>query len=294
MAGRRPRAAIVVSSPVIDLTTAELPVHRIARARGWAPVRLHELWEFRELLFFLVWRDVKVRYKQTALGMAWAVLQPVMTMVVFSVFFGRLAHIGTDGVPYPVFVYCALLPWQLFAYALSEASNSVVTNQRLLTKVYFPKLILPLASVLVGLVDFAVSGVVLLGLMAWYGISPGSGIWTIPVWTLLAVTTAVAVSLWLAALNVRYRDVRYTLPFLTQLWLFVTPVAYPSSLVREGWRVLYGLNPMVGVVDGFRWALVGGPWPAATVAASSAAVLVILVSGLFYFRRTERTFADIV
>lgn len=294
MAGRRPRAAIVVSSPVIDLTTAELPVHRIARARGWAPVRLHELWEFRELLFFLVWRDVKVRYKQTALGMAWAVLQPVMTMVVFSVFFGRLAHIGTDGVPYPVFVYCALLPWQLFAYALSEASNSVVTNQRLLTKVYFPKLILPLASVLVGLVDFAVSGVVLLGLMAWYGISPGSGIWTIPVWTLLAVTTAVAVSLWLAALNVRYRDVRYTLPFLTQLWLFVTPVAYPSSLVREGWRVLYGLNPMVGVVDGFRWALVGGPWPAATVAASSGAVLVILVSGLFYFRRTERTFADIV
>ncbi len=258
------------------------------------PVRLDELWEFRELLFFLVWRDVKVRYKQTALGMAWAVLQPVMTMVVFSIFFGRLAHIATDGVPYPVFAYCALLPWQLFAYALSESSNSVVTNQRLLTKVYFPKLILPLASVLVGLVDFAVSAVVLFGLMAWYGLAPGSGIWTLPLWTLLAVATAVAVSLWLAALNVRYRDVRYTLPFLTQLWLFVTPVAYPSSLVREGWRALYGLNPMVGVVDGFRWALVGGPWPGATVAASSAAVLVLLVTGLFYFRRTERTFADIV
>ena len=285
---------IVVSSQATDLTTADLPVHRIAPARGWVPVRLNELWAFRELLLFLVWRDVKVRYKQTVLGMAWAVLQPVMTMVVFSVFFGKLGHIGTGGVPYPVFAYCALLPWQLFAYALSEASNSVVTNQRLLSKVYFPKLILPLASVLVGLVDFAVFAVVLLGLMAWYGVMPGSGLWTIPIWTLLAVATAVAVSLWLAALNVRYRDVRYTLPFLTQLWLFVTPVAYPSSLVPDRWRALYGLNPMVGVVDGFRWALVGGPWPGATVATSSAAVLVILVSGLFYFRRTERTFADIV
>ncbi|MEO8481906.1 MAG: ABC transporter permease [Acidobacteriota bacterium] len=283
-----------MSSPVLDFSKGDLPVHRIAPADGWVPLRLGELWEFRELLFFLVWRDVKVRYKQTALGMAWAVLQPVMTTVVFSVFFGKLGHIPTDGVPYPVFVYCALLPWQLFAYALSESSNSVVTNQRLLTKVYFPKLILPLASVLVGLVDFAVSAVVLLGLMAWYGLGPGSGLWTIPIWTLLAVATALAVSLWLAALNVRYRDVRYTLPFLTQLWLFATPVAYPSSLAPQSWRAIYGLNPMVGVVDGFRWALVGGPWPGATVGASTAAVLVILVSGLFYFRRTERTFADIV
>jgi lipopolysaccharide transport system permease protein len=288
------RFAITVSSPASNLTTADLPTHRIAPARGWVPVRLGELWEFRELLLLLVWRDVKVRYKQTALGMAWAVLQPVLTMVVFSVFFGKLARIPTDGVPYPVFAYCALLPWQLFAYALSESSNSIVTNQRLLTTVYFPKLILPLASVLVGLVDFAVSGVVLLGLMTWYGLSPVGGLWTLPLWTLLAVTTALAVSLWLAALNVRYRDVRYTLPFLTQLWLFVTPVAYPSSLVKPAWRALYGLNPMVGVVDGFRWALVGGVWPGATVGASTAAVLLILVSGLFYFRRTERTFADVV
>lgn len=257
-------------------------------------MRLGELWEFRELLFFLVWRDVKVRYKQTALGMAWAVLQPVLTTVVFSIFFGHLGQIGTNGVPYPVFAYCALLPWQLFAYALSEGSNSVITNQRLLTKVYFPKLILPLASVLVGLVDFSVSAVVLLVLMAWYGLVPGVAILTVPIWVILAVATAVAVSLWLAALNVRYRDIRYTLPFLTQLWLFVTPVAYPSSLVREPWRAVYGLNPMVGVVDGFRWALVGGPWPAATVGASSIAVLIILTTGLFYFRRTERTFADVV
>jgi lipopolysaccharide transport system permease protein len=283
-----------MASSIPDTSSPDLPVYDIAPARGWVPVRLGELWEYRELLYFLVWRDVKVRYKQTALGMAWAVLQPTMTMVVFSIFFGRLGHIATDGPPYPVFAYCALLPWQLFAYALAESSNSIVTNQRLLTKVYFPKLILPLASVMVGLVDFSVSCLVLFGLMAWYGLVPGTAAWTIPLWTVLAVMTAVAVSLWLSSLNVRYRDIRYTVPFLTQLWLFATPVAYPSSLVPPAWRPLYALNPMVGVVDGFRWALLGGAWPGATVLASSAAVLVILVSGLFYFRRTERTFADIV
>jgi lipopolysaccharide transport system permease protein len=217
-----------------------------------------------------------------------------MTMIVFSIFFGWLGGIKTDGPPYPVFTYCALLPWQLFAYALSESSNSIVANQRLLTKVYFPKLILPLASVVVGLVDFAISFVVLLGLMAYYGITPGVAALSIPLWTLLAVLTAIAVSLWLSALNVRYRDIRYTLPFLTQLWLFTTPVAYPSSLVKEFWRPWYALNPMVGVVDGFRWALLGGRWPGVTVLASGAAVLLILVSGLLYFRRTERTFADVV
>ena len=217
-----------------------------------------------------------------------------MTMVVFSVFFGRLGRIPTDGIPYPVFTFCALLPWQLFAFALIESSNSVVSNQRLLTKVYFPKLLLPLASVAVGLVDFSVSFVVLLAVMAYYGITPGILALTVPLWALFAVTTAVAASLWLSALNVRYRDIRYTLPFLTQLWLFSTPVAYPTSMVPEAWRPLYALNPMVGVVDGFRWALVGGAWPQTTLVISGLVVLVTLTGGVFYFRRTERTFADLV
>jgi lipopolysaccharide transport system permease protein len=271
-----------------------LPVHHISPARGWIPVRLDELWEYRELFYAFVGREVRVRYKQTVLGIAWAVIQPLLTMVVFSAFFGRLAGIDTEGVPYPVFVYCALLPWQLFAFSLAEASNSVVANQRLLTKVYFPKLLLPLASVAVGMVDFAVSFVVLAALMAYYGIAPGVGLISIPAWALLAVATASAVSLWLSSLNVRYRDVRYTLPFLTQLWLFATPVAYPSALVPEAWRGWYALNPMVGVVDGFRWALIGGAWPGTTVLGSTVVVTVLFVGGLFYFRRTERTFADVV
>jgi lipopolysaccharide transport system permease protein len=272
----------------------QLSVHEIAPARGWVPVRLDELWEFRELLYFLVWREVRVRYKQTILGIGWAVLQPFMTMVVFSIFFGRLGRIETDGIPYPVFAFCALLPWQLFAFSLIESSNSVVANQRLLTKVYFPKLLLPLASVAVGMVDFAVSFGVLVALMAWYDIVPGISALSVPIWAVLAVATAVAASLWLSALNVRYRDVRYTLPFLTQLWLLSTPVAYPTSLVPEAWRPWYALNPMVGVVDGFRWALVGGAWPATTFLVSGGVVCVGLVGGLFYFRRTERTFADLI
>lgn len=258
------------------------------------PIDLAELWEFRELLGILVWRQVRVRYKQTALGVAWALIQPIMTMVVFSVLFGRLANVPSDGVPYPIFAFCALLPWQLFAYSLTEASNSVVASQQLLTKVYFPRVLLPLGSVAVGLVDFALAFAVLIGLMVWYGMVPGLEVLTVPLWTLLAVATAVAVSLWLSAVNVRYRDVRYTLPFLTQLWLFATPVAYPTSIVPEPWRVLYALNPMVGVVEGFRWALVGGPWPGVMVLFSAVAVTVLLVAGLFYFRRTERTFADVV
>jgi lipopolysaccharide transport system permease protein len=278
----------------VTRTSDGRPVYLIAPSRGWAPVRLAELWEFRELFGILVWRQVRVRYKQTALGVAWAVIQPVMTMVVFSVLFGRLARIPTDGVPYPIFVYCALLPWQLFAYSLTEASNSVVASQQLLTKVYFPRLLLPLASVSVSLVDFALSFVVFAVLMIWYGSAPGWAVLSVPLWTLLAVMTAVAVSVWLSALNVRYRDVRYTLPFLTQLWLFSTPVAYPTSSVPEPWRFWYALNPMVGVVDGFRWALVGGPWPGMTVFVSAVAVAVLLVGGAFYFRRTERTFADVV
>jgi homopolymeric O-antigen transport system permease protein len=275
--------------------SSDLPVQVIAPSSGWVPVQLGEVWQFRELLAFLVWREVKIRYKQTALGVAWAILQPFFTMVVFSVFFGRIGHIPSDGLPYPVFAFSALVPWQLFAFALAESSNSVVANQRLVTKVYFPRVIMPMAAVGVGLVDFCLSLGVLFGLMAFYRVVPSTAILTLPLWTLLAVTTALAVGVWLSALNVRYRDIRYTLPFLTQVWLFATPVAYPSSLVPEGWRTLYALNPMVGVVDGFRWALLGrAAAPPMTVAVSAAAMIALLTLGLFYFRRTERTFADVI
>jgi lipopolysaccharide transport system permease protein len=266
----------------------------IQPSRAWVPLDLGELWEYRELLYLLVWRALKVRYKQTVLGLAWAILQPFLTMVVFSVVFGRLAKMPSDGVPYPVFAYCALLPWQLFAYSMTESSNSVVANQRLLTKVYFPRLLMPLAAVAVGLADFVVSLGFLLLLMVYYGIVPGGAVWTIPLWTLLAVAIAFGVGLWLSALNVRYRDVQYTLPFLGQLWLYATPVAYPLSLIPAQWRPFFALNPMVGVVEGFRWALLGrSSAPEGTVLISVGAVVIVLVGGLFYFRRTERTFADI-
>lgn len=271
----------------------DLPRMIIAPTRGWVPVRFGELWEYRELLYFLVWREIKVRYKQTALGVAWAVIQPFLTMVVFSVFFGRLAGMPSDGVPYPVFTYCALLPWQFFSFSFTQASNSVVTNQALITKVYFPRLVMPLASIGVGLLDFSIACAVLVAMMAYYGLTPGLAALTAPLWMALAVLTALGVGLWLSALNVRYRDVRYALPFLTQTWLFATPVAYSSSIVPESWRSLYALNPMVGVVDGFRWALLGtNEPPGLTALVSFGAVSVLLFTGLLYFRRTERTFAD--
>jgi len=282
----------------MDESTAQvvdLPTIIIRPSKGWVPLRLKELWEYRELLYFLVWRDVKVRYKQTVLGAAWAVIQPFFTMVVFSIFFGHLAKIPSDGLPYPIFAYCALLPWQLFSHAMTESGNSLVANQNLITKVYFPRLVIPLAAVLAGLVDFGVAFLVLLGMMAYYGMAPTMAVATLPLFILLAIATALAVGLWLSALNVQYRDVRYTIPFLTQFWLFATPIAYPSSLVPEGWRVLYGLNPMAGVVEGFRWALLGtvnAPGP--MLAVSVAVVLALLVGGLYYFRRMERTFADVV
>jgi lipopolysaccharide transport system permease protein len=276
-------------------TAAAPPATIIAPSQGWVSVRLSEVWAYRELLYFLVWREIKVRYKQTAIGVSWAIVQPFMTMVVFSVFFGRFAGIPSDGVPYPVFAYCALLPWQLFAFALAESTNSVVNNQRLLTKVYFPRVILPLAAIGVGLVDFGLAFLVLFGLMAYFGVGLASAIWTVPLWAALGVVTALSAGLWLSALNVAYRDIRYAVPFLTQIWLFATPVAYPTSIVPEAWRPLYALNPMVGVVDGFRWALLGTSRPALmTVSVSAASVLLLLVSGLYYFRRTERTFADII
>lgn len=275
-------------------TTSDPLVRRIAPARGWLPIHLDEIWAARELLYFLIWREVKVRYKQTALGIGWAVAQPFCTMVVISLVFGRLGRLPSDGLPYPVFAYAALLPWQLFAFALTESSQSVVANQRLISKVYFPRLIVPIASVGVGVIDFLVSFVVLLGLMAYYGLTPGLAALTVPFWMLLAVLTALGAGLWLAALNVRYRDIRYTLPLLTQLWLFATPVAYSMSLVPPAWQVWYALNPMVGVVESFRWALLGERAFPATVWVSTAATVVALVGGLFYFRRTERTFADII
>jgi len=245
------------------------------------------------LLYFLVWRDIKVRYKQTALGAAWAILQPLLTMVAFSIFFGRLAKVPSDGIPYPVFSFAALLPWQLFAYAMTEASNSLIGSQNLISKVYFPRLIIPIAAVLGGLVDFGISFAVLLVLMVAYGITPTIAVVTIPLFIVLVVATALAVGLWLSALNVKYRDVRYTIPFLTQFWLFLTPVAYSSSLISPKWRVVYGLNPMAGVVEGFRWALLGKKEaPGPMLAVSVLIVIVLLIGGVYYFRRLEATFAD--
>jgi len=267
----------------------------IRPSTGWAPLHLRELWEYRELLYFLTWRDIKVRYKQTALGATWAVLQPLLTMVVFSVFFGRLAKVPSDGLPYPIFAYCGLVPWTYFATALSQSANSLVDHGRLITKVYFPRLLVPAASVIAGLVDLGIALVVLVGMLLFYGVAPGPAVVTLPLFILLAAATALAVGLWLSALNVQYRDVRYTLQFLIQFWLFATPVAYPSSLVPQRWRILYGLNPMTGVVEGFRWALLGkGEAPGALLAVSVLTVAAALIGGLFYFRRMERAFADTV
>lgn len=274
---------------------SEAPVIVIRPSKGWVPLKLRDLWQYRELLYFLIWRDVKVRYKQTALGAAWAIIQPFFTMVVFSVVFGQLAKIPSDGLPYPIFAYCALLPWQLFSHALTESGNSLVANERLITKVYFPRLVIPLSAVVAGLVDFGIAFVILLVMMAYYGISPTGAVFTLPFFLVLALGTALAVGLWLSALNVQYRDVRYTIPFLTQFWLFATPIAYPSSLVPEPWRLFLGLNPMAGVVEGFRWALLGTAHPPGLIlVVSVAAILALLVGGLYYFRRMERTFADVV
>jgi lipopolysaccharide transport system permease protein len=275
--------------------THEVPIVQIAARRGWMAIDLGELWAYRELLYFFVWRDIKVRYKQTVLGAAWAVLQPLMTMLVFSLFFGMLAKIPSQGLPYPVFYYCALLPWTYFATAMQSATNIVVEQQRVITKVYFPRVVLPIASVLSGLVDFAIAFVVFLAMMAYYRILPTVAVIWLPGFTLLAVLTALGVGLWLSALNALYRDVRYIVPFLVQFWMFGSPVAYPSSLVPGKWRWLYGLNPMAGVIEGFRWALTGhGEPPGMLLAASSAAVVLLVVSGLVYYHAMEGTIADVV
>lgn len=274
----------------------ETPVTYLRPASGLSALNLRDLWDYRELIYFLTWRDLKVRYKQTLLGASWAILKPFLTMVVFSIFFGNLAKVPSDNVPYPIFAYAALLPWELFANALSVASRSLVQNSHMITKVYFPRIILPLSSVLGGLVDFAIAFVILIGMMIYYGIRPTAAVWTLPLFLLLALVTAMGVGLWLSALNVLYRDIGYVTPFLVQFWLFVSPVAYGASLVPEQWRFLYALNPMVGVVNGFRWALLGveAAAPSSMLVVSTAIALALLVSGLFYFRQMERLFADMV
>lgn len=264
-------------------------------SRGWAPLRLREVWEYRGLVYFLVWRDLKVRYKQTALGAAWAVLRPFTTMVVFSVFFGRLAGIPSDDLPYPIFAYAALVPWTFFADGFSQAATSLVSSAHLVRKVYFPRLILPLAAVLAALVDFALAFAVLAGMMAFYGVAPTVHAAWLPLLLALALVTALGLGLWLAAVNVRFRDVRHVVPYLRQVLLFVTPIAYPASLLDEPWRTLYGVNPMAGVVEGFRWALLGTDTaPGGMILVSAAVAGAMLVSGAYVFRRTERQVADLV
>ncbi len=268
---------------------------RIEPSRGWVSLKLGEVWEYRELLYFFTWRDIKVRYKQTVLGAAWAVIQPFFTMIVFSLFFGKLARIPSDGIPYPIFSYAALVPWIFFANGVTNASNSLVGSSNLIKKVYFPRLVVPTATVISGAVDFLIAFVVLLGMMAFYRIYPTAHVIWLPFLLVLAFSTAVGVGFWLSALNVQFRDVRYTVPFLVQFWLFATPIAYPSSLLGEPWRTLYGVNPMVGVVEGFRWALLGADTaPGPIIALSSLVSLGLLVSGAFYFRRLEKSFADVV
>jgi lipopolysaccharide transport system permease protein len=288
--------------PVVDdHTTAtagdplSLPVTRIQRSTGMVPLNLRDLWGNRELLYFLIWGDLKLRYKQTALGATWAILQPLLTMIIFSIFFGRLARLPTDGIPYPLFVYTALVPWTYFSNAMNLASASLIRHEKVITKVYFPRLIVPMSAVAAGLVDLGISFVLLLGLLLYYGMMPTAAVVMLPLFVLLAVMTALAVSLWMSALNVQYRDVRYTLAFLTQVWLFLTPIVYSTTLIPENWRTIYGLNPMAGVVEGFRWSLLGSPHgPGPMLLVSVLMVTMLLIGGLYYFRRMEQTFADVV
>jgi lipopolysaccharide transport system permease protein len=272
------------------------PIHiHIEPPRGWIPLNLRDLWEYRELLYFLAWRDIKVRYKQTVLGASWAILQPFFTMVVFSLFFGKLAGIPSEGVPYPIFSYAALVPWQFFANGLTSSADSVVSSANLIRKVYFPRLVIPTAAVGSGIVDFLLAFLVLLGMMAFYGIVPTVNVVWLPLLLLLALVTSLGAGLWLTAMNVQFRDVRYVVPFLVNAWMFATPIAYPSSLLDEPWRTLYGINPMVGVVEGFRWALLAtDTQPGSMILVSAVVAVGLLISGAYYFRRMEKSFADVV
>jgi lipopolysaccharide transport system permease protein len=273
----------------------EQPVHRIQPSKGWISLPLREFWEYQELLYFLIWRDVKVRYKQTLLGAMWAILQPLLTMLIFSLFFGRLAKVPSDNVPYPLFSFAGLVAWTFFANGLTQASNSLVGSADLIKRVFFPRLVIPVSSVLSGFVDFLLAFMLLLGMMMYYRIAPTSNVVWLPAFSLLAFVTSLGVGLWLSALNVQYRDIRHTVPFLVQIWLFATPIAYPSSMLPEPWRTVFGINPMVGVIEGFRWALLGtDTGPGLLVLVSSGIALTLMISGAFYFRRMERTFADVV
>jgi lipopolysaccharide transport system permease protein len=285
----------VLERPVVAAEhTTEVHRLRLQPTSGWGRLNLGELWAHRELVYFLMWRDIMVRYKQTVLGAGWAILQPAMTMLVFSLFFGKLAKMPSDGVPYSVFSYVALVPWTFFANGMNQASNGLVHNQNLITKVYFPRLALPIASVMAGLLDFFLAFLLMLAMVAWYHIVPSWTVVFLPLFLALALIAALGVGLWLAALNVQFRDVHYVVPFITQFWMFATPIAYPSSLLPEPWRTIYGLNPMAGVVEGFRWTLLGVGSPGPIVAMSACSAIVLLISGMFYFRRMERTFADVV
>ena len=269
---------------------------RIQPSKGWVALNLSDLWEYRELLYFLTWRNIKVRYKQTVLGASWAILQPFFTMVVFSLFFGKLAKIPSDGIPYPIWSFAALVPWTFFANGLTLSSQSLVASQNLLKKIYFPRLVIPIATVMSGFLDFCLAFLVLLGMMIFYDIMPTANIIWLPAFLVLAFVTSLAAGLWFSALNVQFRDVRFTIPFIVQFWLFATPIAYPSSLLTEPWQqAIFGLNPMVGVVDTFRWALIDTPIPPGfSTLISTVVACTAFVGGLYYFRRLEKTFADVV
>lgn len=284
----------IIDNPLALSDTTAPPHIRIQPMRGWVSLQLHELWSYRELLYFLAWRDVKVRYKQTALGALWAILVPVLNMVVFTVIFGNFAKMPSDGIPYPIFSYTALLPWTYFATSLSGASNSLLGSASMITKVYFPRLIVPISSVFSGLIDFSFAFLVMIGMMFFYHTQPTIYVLLLPLFLILAMVTALGFGLWLSAFNVKYRDVRYIVPFLIQFWNFATPVIYPSSLLSEPWRTLSGLNPMVGVIEGFRWALLGSKPPELMIIVSTVMAVIVLVTGAFYFRRMEKNFADLV
>ncbi len=281
-----------------SLTTQPAPETILLRpTRGWSALNLGDLWRYRELIFFLTWRDIKVRYKQTVLGAAWAIIRPVISMIVYALIFGQLANLDSEGVPYTIFTYVALLPWQLFSKAMNDTGRSMVSNRNMITKIYFPRLVIPISTVLSGLVDFLIAFVVLIGMMVYYKISLTTAIWTLPLFLLLTLISALGIGLWFSSLNVLYRDVGYMLPFLTEVWKYLTPVAYSAQYITGTWKVIYSLNPMAGVVQGFRWALLGIELDASaplTMSISVGVSILVLVTGLFYFRRMERTFADMV
>lgn len=273
----------------------EVPCVKIEAAKQWPPLKLREVWAHRELIYFLVWRDMKVRYKQTVLGTGWALIQPFFTMLLFSFFFGRLAKVPSDGIPYPLFAFTALVPWMYFANSLGQGSSSLISNAGLIKKVYFPRLAVPIAKVLSALLDFSLAFLLLIGMAVHYGFHPSLKILWVPPLLLIAMIAALGGALWLSALNVRFRDVEQTLPFLVQIWLYATPIAYPSSLLSPKWRTIYGINPMVGVVEGFRWALLGAKTaPGGMFALSALVAVLILVSGAYFFKRLEKTFADVL